>query len=621
MQRNYIPNPDAVAYSMLRFSSPEQSKGDSKRRQTKQAEDWCEKNKVSLDKQLWLFDPACSAYTGKHKENPDKHALAAFLKLIEAGKVRSGSYLLIENLDRLSREDEVPACHLLTGILLAGVRVVQLSPYEMILTEKSNGWELMRAVMELSRGHGESAIKSERVGAAWQEKKACAREGRPQPSRKEHRVNGMTLLTHCLPAWIEERGGKLHLVLAKAAVVKRIYEMAANGYGRKLITRALIRDKVPPICQGGRKGKCKQQVPADELDPMHWSASYVATILSDRRAVGEYQPKRKHGRENDGPPIPGYFPAAVSEEEWYAARAGAAERLKKRGRTSSNYVNVFAGLLMNARDGGGYFTTTRVPSGGRGSRQRVLINMEAAEGRAQCWSFPFDTFETAMFSLLREVDPCEVMGQDSGPDEVMTLNGEFTTLEADMKAISADLDANGESPTLYRRLRAKEARLAEVAKLLDGARQKASHPLSEVWGQFCTLTEAIEAAPDPIDARLRLRSALRRVVDSIWILVIARGHDRLCAVQVWFTEDGHRDYIILHRPLKSNGKKTTPGSWLAGSLADVCAPDNLDLRRREDAAALEQLLAHLDPEAMKAGKFEVSPPSSKTAAPRPRKPR
>src|SRR5262249_30757599 len=154
--------------------------------------EWCERNHVRLDTSLTLHDLGKSAYTGAHRQNPDRHALAAFLKLVEQAKVPKGAYLIIENLDRLSRGEEVPACHLLTSILMTGVRVVQLKPTELLLTEKSPGWDIMRAVMELSRGHGESAIKSERVGKAWREKKRRARE------------RGETI-THRLPAWVEER--------------------------------------------------------------------------------------------------------------------------------------------------------------------------------------------------------------------------------------------------------------------------------------------------------------------------------------------------------------------------------------------------------------------------------
>src|SRR5262249_22434494 len=115
------PDPDPIAYSLLRFSSPEQSKGDSRRRQTADAEAWCQPPGVPLDPSWWLSAPAVSVYTPKHRTTPARYALAAFLKQIEGRRVRPGDYLLIETLDRLSREEEVPACHLLTGILMSGV--------------------------------------------------------------------------------------------------------------------------------------------------------------------------------------------------------------------------------------------------------------------------------------------------------------------------------------------------------------------------------------------------------------------------------------------------------------------------------------------------------------------
>jgi hypothetical protein len=45
----------------------------------------------------------------------------------------------------------------------------------------------------------------------------------------------------------------------------------------------------------------------------------------------------------------------------------------------------------------------------------------------------------------------------------MALSGEHAAVESAIKAIEADLNAHGKSPTLYRRLREKEARPAEFA--------------------------------------------------------------------------------------------------------------------------------------------------------------
>jgi len=93
-----------TAFSYLRFSSPQQASGDSVRRQMDGAADWCRRNKIDLDKTLTLRDEGVSAYRGKHRENPDTNALAGFLQAVRVGRVHNGSYLIVESLDRLSRE-------------------------------------------------------------------------------------------------------------------------------------------------------------------------------------------------------------------------------------------------------------------------------------------------------------------------------------------------------------------------------------------------------------------------------------------------------------------------------------------------------------------------------------
>src|SRR5262249_8425131 len=101
-------------------------------------------------------------------------------------------------------------------------------------------------------------------------------------------------------------------------------------------------------------------------------------------------------------------------------------------------------------------------------------------------------------------------------------------------------------------------------------------------------------APDPLDAKVRLRSVLRRVITEGWILVIPRGADRLAAGQGWVTDsEKRRGYPIYHRPAKANGRARQDATRWARSLAAV-APADLDLRRPEDARALEAALAAVD---------------------------
>jgi len=128
-----------VAFPYKRFSSPSQEDGDSIRRQNALSVAWSERTTIPLDLALTLEDRGVSGFRGVSRSDADKYALAAFLKAIEVGRAQPGDFLLIENLDRLSREEEVPATHLLTSILMTGVKVVQLSPYEMELTEPEHG--------------------------------------------------------------------------------------------------------------------------------------------------------------------------------------------------------------------------------------------------------------------------------------------------------------------------------------------------------------------------------------------------------------------------------------------------------------------------------------------------
>src|SRR5437016_3462950 len=161
-----------LAYSYLRFSSPQQSEGDSLRRQKQDRERWLQEHPdVAFDKALVMTDAGRSAFKRK---NWDTYALAKFVEHIKSGRVKPGSYLLVENLDRLSREDAGEATELFLSIVNKGVVIVQLSPVVMEFRRPVNMHQLMYAVVELSRGHSESAIKSERGRSSWARKQGEA---------------------------------------------------------------------------------------------------------------------------------------------------------------------------------------------------------------------------------------------------------------------------------------------------------------------------------------------------------------------------------------------------------------------------------------------------------------
>ncbi|MFO0823046.1 MAG: recombinase family protein [Gemmataceae bacterium] len=210
-------NLEGTAYSYIRFSAKEQERGDSVRRQLALRDSWLERHPgVKLDDSLRLRDLGISAFRGLHRKG-DTHALGQFLKLVETGRVSPGSILLVENLDRLSREDELQATHMLTGLLLAGITVVQLEP-ETVFDRSADQLTIMRAVLELGRAHAESARKSVRVEAAWDAKKQKARDsGKPITARAPH--------------WLQLDGDKFTFKPGTQAILKRMVTMCREGTG------------------------------------------------------------------------------------------------------------------------------------------------------------------------------------------------------------------------------------------------------------------------------------------------------------------------------------------------------------------------------------------------------
>ncbi len=73
-----------LAYSYLRFSTPEQAKGDSRRRQLSLAEEYARRHGLQLDRSLNFRDLGVSAFRGK---NAKEGSLRAFLDAVEHGIV------------------------------------------------------------------------------------------------------------------------------------------------------------------------------------------------------------------------------------------------------------------------------------------------------------------------------------------------------------------------------------------------------------------------------------------------------------------------------------------------------------------------------------------------------
>ena len=157
----------AIAY--MRFSSANQDKGDSLRRQKKLIDDWLKNNpQYTLDPTTYE-DLGLSAFKGKHAR---EGAFSEFIDALENGLIIPGTVLLVESLDRLSREKIGEATERLKYILKCGVDVITLSDNTQY-SEASldDPYALIKAILIAQRANEESEIKSSRVRLSWKKKR------------------------------------------------------------------------------------------------------------------------------------------------------------------------------------------------------------------------------------------------------------------------------------------------------------------------------------------------------------------------------------------------------------------------------------------------------------------
>lgn len=546
------PAPDArpLAYSYLRYSSPAQQDGDSVRRQTALRESWLKRNPhVRLDPRKFT-DEGVSGLGGRHRTD-SRYALASFLDLVKRGDIPAGSYLIVENLDRLTRESPVDAIPAVLGLIKSGIRVVQLAPTELVYDAEMDQGKLMMMLWELSRGHGESKRKSGLLTEVWNEKKVQARAARVPHG-------------HAVPAWLELRDGKYHVKPEAGRAVKAIFRLSAGGLGTWGIVRQLNADGVPSFGKGGK-----------------WSRAYVALILRNPAVRGVYQPMTgRPKRKPDGDPIEGYFPAVVTQKEWDLARQAIGLRQRKSGRPARGGTNVFAGLLRDARAGVPVHVITRRIGGGR--LKRALVSSAAVEGEAEWKQFPYDVFTAALFRKMRELKATDLFA-DPGAERLEELTAEVARFDTLLATATAKFEADPESQHWQSLVSKYDQKRRAAAKALAEERQKGSSPASATWAEAVELMARDE--PD------RLRRALLATVEKIHCVFARSGATQVAAVQVVFRETGRvRHYVMACRPWAGTPEARP---WEVQSFAEAGLSVGIDLKKPAGVKKVEAVLVRL----------------------------
>lgn len=218
----------AVAYSYIRFSSKAQADGDSLRRQLTRTKEWCRQNNVELSDKNFQ-DLGISAF--KEKTRP---SLDDLFEAIQTGSIQPDDYIILENLDRLSRQGIDHTQEMLRQILRSGVNVVDLTNgLELNRNSLNDLVSVIRIAIAADLAYQESKKKSERVLAAKAQQRKLAREGK--------------VINKRLPFWLGKSEDNTQYVFnERVQAVREIVELRKKGVGFHKIAMHL-NERYPPL--------------------------------------------------------------------------------------------------------------------------------------------------------------------------------------------------------------------------------------------------------------------------------------------------------------------------------------------------------------------------------------
>ncbi len=509
----------AKAYSYARFSHPDQAKGDSLRRQIERGKDFARKHNLTLTP--LVADMGKSAF---HADHLKSGSLGKFIKLIEEGIVEKGDWLIVESLDRISRQDPLKAFSLFTQIITSGVILCTVAD-GMIYTEEKvneNASLLFVSLGVMIRANEESKTKSMRIKENWSRVIKQAKEEFVQIPGK-------------VPAWIDFENKKYVINKQKKKTLLLIHQKAVEEKrGPVWITKFLNQNKIPPISRQ-QKGKS-----------YNWSVSTVKHFLTTKNLIGEYQPKIM---ENGKPvircePIKNYYPAVISEERYYEIQAVMKSRaLTTRGRPSKNVSNLFGRILKNGFDGSSMVLSQK-------KKDKVhIVSSQAVKGLTDYKkSFPYNDFENCFLNWVKEVNLKEVKDKkknsklDELQNQLIEAKAEQELYKNHKQKTSSILELLSEADSKVETLKAKieDERSKSKTKVLTNA-------------EIREVIDELKEAEDKNEVRLRLRAAIAGLIERIDVYIYSHSMTRLCLAHVLFHDGTDRTFAVR----TERGKDTT----------------------------------------------------------------
>jgi hypothetical protein len=402
------------AISYMRFSSKRQEKGSSIDRQREALDGYLALN-PDVELIDTLKDEAISGWTGKHAT---VGAFGRFVALLERGKFPVPLLLLVESIDRFSRENAIDSFDRLSDLTRRGVTLIFLDMQgEEVSREslKDKPHILYLVWARMMTAHDFSARRSQLVRGAWNRNIRLAE------------TTGCAIKGYEGPPWcgIDPATNRYTVSCPQTVeTIRQIFSWRLEGVSDHGIAK-LLNERQTPVLRA-------------HVGPEHerrgWYQSSIHRTLSDRRVIGE-------GQYRGGPVIEGYFPQIIDPDTFARAQAAKAPTPRRLGNDdgASAVANLFTGIATCSACGGP-MNMGRNRSGPTAIR---YLQCGSRKRHFECTGkgmINYPVLEKAVLDNLPGVPWSEIVLAENPHDPLPALDTDIAHLEADIAKLEQERD-------------------------------------------------------------------------------------------------------------------------------------------------------------------------------------
>lgn len=481
-----------LLYSYIRWSSERQAKGTTLQRQMASAKEFALTNGLQL---VEITDPGVSAFRGK---NTKTGKLGDFIDAVREGIIPDDSWLYVENLDRLTRQDVTTAQKLFIDLLDLGLTLVTGMDKRVYTLESvnQNPTDLMISILMFSRANEESKTKQSRTVANVEILVERHKQGLP--------VNIKSCGKH--PFWIDDTGSQYEAVRQHPEywiIAREAIDQFLLGYGIYKVKRYL--DKKYP---NGLNGK-------------EWDYQVLKRMRENRALIGERTIKVGN-REHK---LIGYYPSLCSDEAEFLKLQELKQQngYKSKKDKPSDNINLLSGLtLMRCSKCSGTMTGFL----NRGKPRYICLNGRHLQKGCVGWSVTAPLVDQCVITalLMGYIDAGRKEGEDTTDltNLIERKNSEVLRIDNVISDITYTIGKVPNVEQLVDRLNTlsseREALLKEVDKLKVRKimiESKGSFEFTIIefmnliqWGVFVDVAN---------ESRNKIRSIINNIIDYVII--------------------------------------------------------------------------------------------------------